>query len=180
MDPEKASPPATVYFKGACACGRMTFDCLQIPDKTQSCHCITCRKLSGGPYQTFADTASKKVIFIDHTEHLRYEGLPKDTIGGITFVNFSKAAERAFCATCYTPLAMRYRHNPEEIGLNLGCVEEASVQGEELRKALTPDMHIFTSQKAWWCDVEKDGVPCYDRFRGNYEEGMRVWEKREG
>ena len=138
-------------------------------------HCVTCRKLSGGPYQAFADVESKSVTFYDNKEHLRYEGLPKDDIGGITFLRLSAVAERAFCAACHTPLAMRYRHHPELIGVTLGTVDNESVSEQKVKDALRPTGHIFVSQKAWWVDVEKDGIPVYDRFTGDFEQDMKAW-----
>ena len=150
----------------------------------QSCHCVTCRKLSGGPYQSFADVSSNGVTFYDKKDKLRYEGLPKDSIGGFTFINFSKVGERAFCIECYSPLAMRYRHQPDLLGLTLGTVDEETIKDERVKEALAPAAHIFICQKVWWYDASKDGIPTHDRFGGtayeNFETGMKAWEGKEG
>lgn len=151
-DPEKvpAKPQSPILFGGSCACGRITYTSTSFPQSPQMCHCVTCRKLSGASYQAFPDVTSKDVTFYDQKESLRYEGLPKDSIGGITFLRFSKVGERAFCKDCYSPLAMRYRHDPEVIGITLGTVDEGTIRDEEVRKALKPVSHIFVSQAPWW------------------------------
>jgi len=176
MAAEKPASPPVISFKGSCACGRMTYDCAEPPFSSSACHCNTCRKLSGGPYQAFVDVISKSVTFYDNAEHLRYEGLPKDNIGGITFLRFSKVSERAFCASCHSPLAMRYKLEYDTIGLTLGSVDEESMGNEKVKEAFKLQQHIFVSQKAWWYDVEKDDLPCEDRFTGHFEEDMKAWE----
>lgn len=164
-DPEKADVQSKIQFRGSCACSRITYACASSPVDTTACHCINCRKLSGGPFQAYADVASKTVTFFDNKEHLRYEGLPKDNIGGIVFVRLSTQGERAYCASCYSALAMRYKHEPEITGLTLGTVDESSIVEASVRSALCLKAHIFTSQKAWWFEV-KDGLPACERFSG--------------
>lgn len=181
MQSEKPKQVAEICFKGSCACGRMTYDSAERPSTVQACHCVTCRKLSGGPFQAFADVKSKSVTFYDNMEHLRYEGLPKDDIGGITFLRLSKVGERAFCVTCHASLAMRYKHQPEDIGLTLGTVDEGSVPDAEVKEGMKVQKHIFVSQKAWWYDVKKDGIPTHERFEGKeFEQEMKAWEGKEG
>jgi hypothetical protein len=107
MSTEEKPNNEPVYFGGSCACGRITYESRSFPESSNTCHCVTCRKLSGAAYQAFPDVKSKQVTFYDNKETLRYEGLPVDSIGGIAFVRFSKVGERAFCVDCHTPLAMR-------------------------------------------------------------------------
>ncbi|KAI5367927.1 Putative Mss4-like superfamily protein [Septoria linicola] len=127
--------------------------------------------LSGGPYQAFAGVKSQDVTFFDNQEKLRYEGLPRDTIGGIVFLRFSKVGERAFCSSCYTPLAMRYKHEAEIVALALGAIDEESLTAE-VKDAFRLAAHIFAGQKAWWVDIEQDGLPKHDRFSGDFEANM--------
>lgn len=103
--------------------------------------------MSGGPYQAYVDVKASSVKFFDHKEALQYEGLPKDNMGGIVFIRFSKVGERAYCATCNTPLAMRYKIEMDVTALALGAVDEQSLT-TEAREALRLTTHIFTSQKA--------------------------------
>lgn len=63
---------------------------------------------------------------------------------------------------------MRYEHKAGVVALALGAIDEGSMT-DEARDAFRLSAHIFVSQKAWWCDVERDGVPLYDRFSKNFE-----------
>lgn len=148
------------------------------PTSAQACHCVTCRKLSGGPFQVFPDVVSKQVTFYDKKEHLRYEGLPKDTIGGITFLRLMPGAERAFCIDCHTQMAMRYAHDYETIGMPLGTVDEETIKDDQVKEALKPKSHIFASHNPWWYDITMDGLPTRDRFGGDFEERMNAWNKQ--
>ena len=73
---------------------------------------------------------------------------------------------------------MRYRHQPGLIGVTLGTIDEESILNDEVRKALEPKSHIFTSQKVWWCDTSN--LPERERFGGTFEEDMKAWEGKEG
>lgn len=127
----------------------------------------------------FPDITSSKLILYDNKETLRYEGLPKDDIGGIQFLRLSSFAERAFCVDCHTPLGMRYRHDPETTGIPLGCVDEGTIASEEVRKGLAPARHIFWSQKVWWFEGN-DGLRRFERFPGNFEEDIKAWVGKQG
>lgn len=162
-------------FRGSCACGRLNYQCSSAPrESTTACHCVTCRKLAGGPYQAFSHVTAESLTYFDQKEHLRYEGLPKDNIGGIVYLRLSKAAERAFCASCYTPLAMRYKHQPGIVAVALGSIDEDSISSSHVKKLLGLDSHIFTSQKAWWMDFAKDDLPKHERFPGSFEEDLKA------
>jgi hypothetical protein len=185
---------ATPTFKGSCACGRITYSSTEKPSDITLCHCITCRKISGGPYQAFAHVKNTSITLYDNKEHLRYEdGFPKDDIGGIEYLRLSKMGERAFCKTCHATLMMWYRHQDYAtaggIGLAMGCIDEGSFVGDgEMEEALRPEKHIFVSQKAWWSDHVggKDGsgsgsgIPAHERFDGDFEEDMKAAEGKEG
>lgn len=164
-DTERSEPQPVTQFGGSCACRRMTYVCTTRPKahKTTACHCVNCRKLSGGPYQAYLQVPSKSILLFDNEQHLRYEGLPKDNIGGIVFVCLSATGERAYCASCYSPLAMRFKHEPEVTSLTLGSVDEKSIVDSACKSALNLKAHIFISQKAWWCEVEDD-LPVHERF----------------
>ena len=120
------------------------------------------------------------MTFYDNIESLRYEGLPKDSIGGITFLRFSKVGERAFCKDCYSQLAMRYKHQPEVVGLTLGTVDEESIRNAEVKEALKPVAHIFVSQAPWWDREFKDGLRTQERFSESFQKGLTAWEEKNG
>lgn len=120
------------------------------------------------------------VTYYDHQESLRYEGLPRESLGGIQHLTLSDAAQRAYCVSCHTPLAMRYRNRMETMWICLGSVDEASLGGEEVRQALEVQQHIFVSQKVWWCRIDGDGVPRFERFEGSFEEDVAFPKEKAG
>ncbi|KAF2485682.1 Mss4-like protein [Neohortaea acidophila] len=164
-----------VLFGGSCACSRITYTSTALPDTCNVCHCITCQKLSGGPYHCYLQVASKSITFYDHKESLRYIGLPQDSIGGISILRLAKMGERAFCLDCHAPLAMRYRHEEGVFHLTLGSVDDKTIKDDRVRRALEPKTHIFTSQAAWWDGSIKDGLPAHARFGGTFEQDMEAW-----
>ena len=174
---EKHPHAATALFGGSCACGRIFFESSVLPERVHNCHCVTCRKISGGPYQSFADVGSKDVLFYDKQDSLRYDGLPVDNIGGIAFKRFSKSGERAFCRDCNSMFAMRYKHYPWLTGLTLGSLDEQTFENDAVAETLKPRMQIFSSQRIWWYDVGKDGLPCFERFSDDFEIKMKEWEQ---
>jgi hypothetical protein len=113
------------------------------------------------------------VTFFDNKEHLRYEGLPKDDFRGLVYLRFSDVAERAFCGTCYSPIAMRYKKYPDLAHLTLSSVNEDSITIAQHKTACQIKAHIFVSQKAWWYDLHADGVRTQDRFTCGFEAGLK-------
>ncbi|KAF2216380.1 hypothetical protein CERZMDRAFT_81501 [Cercospora zeae-maydis SCOH1-5] len=143
-----------------------------------SCVAYSCRKVSGGPFQAWADVDASSVTFFDHKEALQYGGLPKNNMGGIIFIRLSDLGERAYCATCNTPLAMRYKNWMENTSLALGAVDEESLT-KTAKEALQLSAHIFTSHKAWWLNIKDDDLPKYDRFTDESFEDMTLQDDPE-
>lgn len=95
-------------------------------------------------------------------------------------LRLSKLGERAFCRTCHSILAMRYKHQPEEVGLAMGSVTNESITDEKVKEAFKLKRHIFVSQKAEWYNPSRDGIEMWDRFSGSFEEEMRAAEGNSG
>lgn len=178
---EPVKPPAPpVRFRGSCICGRITWDCTDAAPQGTACYCVTCRKASGGAFQAYLDVAADTVTLYDQTERLRYEGLPRDALGGLAFRRFSHVGERAYCGECWAPLAMRYRNHRETVALTLGSVDEGSAgPGELAAIQLQVQKHIFTSQTASWYKIPEDGKPRIARFTEGFEEGIEAWQGEE-
>lgn len=143
-----------------------------------ACHCVTCRKLGGGSYQCFAVIEANKLVFHNTKTGSTSPGLPTESEGGIDFLKLSEFAERALCADCHTPFGMRYKHSCHIHSVALGSVNEDTIRDEEVRKALQPGFHIFTSQRAWWCKgIGEDGLRSCERFSGDFEDRIKAWEE---
>lgn len=163
-----ATSPQPV-FKGSCACNRIRFASNSPPTNTTTCYCVTCRKLSGSHSQTFTHVPSKSLILYDDTSALRYEGLPKADIGGIAFLRLSSFAERAVCATCRSPLAMRYLVDEEEVGVVVGAIDGEGMASEVV-DGLRPEKAIFVGSAPSWEDVGRLGIRTYERFGDSFAE----------
>ncbi|KAH9819860.1 putative lyase [Teratosphaeria destructans] len=179
MQAETTTTFKSIAFAGSCACKRITYESTTAPTHICICHCVSCRKISGGPYQIFAHVESSALTLYDNQLFFRYEGLPRADIGGIVFVELSSTGERAFCQTCRSSLAMRYKHEPNKNGLTMGTVDESSFRDEHVREAFRPGMHIFVSQKAWY-DIIVDDLPQYERFSGSFEKDLHLAGGEEG
>lgn len=165
-------------FTGSCACGRITYKCSNAPMACSACHCVTCRKLSGAAYQTFATVKANEITYHDGKDDVTLSSLPTDSFHGIEIFRYVKSSDRAFCVDCHTPLAMRYMHAPHAHSITLGSVDEESAKDDHVRDKLRPERHIFVTQKVPWCEgIGSDRLVQFERFSGNFEEAIRAWEK---
>lgn len=157
---------ADVLFRGSCACARMTYHIISLPTTMTACHCITCRKLSGGAYQAFFRIPPADVLVFDNHQ---VPGPPRsstmDAVSGLATLRLSTVAERISCRDCRSPLAMRCdREQGQYVWMTLGSVDEGSMVNDEVRVALRVKEHIFVSQKVGWTEMAEDGAPRFARF----------------
>ena len=66
---------------------------------------------------------------------------------------------------------MRYKHKEEVVALALGAIDGESMTAEA-EATFRPSTHIFVSQKAWWLNDEKDGIPLHGRFPNDFEANL--------
>jgi hypothetical protein len=130
-----------VKITGSCACGKVQFTAKSPPSDTCYCYCTKCRKCSGAPYIPFLNFRKDQV---------EWKNQPDEWAS-------SSFAQRTYCATCSSCIAMLYDSSPDNIWITLGCIDE----GLEL----IPDkVHcIFVSEKPKWAELPA-GVPCFDKF----------------
>ena len=125
----------------------------------------------------YPDIDSGSLTVHDHRERINYNGLPADSTSGIEFLRLGKVAERAYCVDCHTPLGVRHKHEPDITGITLGSVDVATIRDATVKEALRPGKQIFTSHRAWWCEgIGADSLPQFERFTGNFEEGLKAFE----
>ena len=123
---------------GGCRCGAVRFSFSGPPFVISYCHCADCRKASGAPVTAF--TGVRKAA-------LSVEGTPAVFRNG--------AAERAFCATCGTPLWYADARLADDIYLMTGALDNPD--------DFAPQRHAFESERLSWLHLD-DGLPRYDRF----------------
>ncbi|OJJ81011.1 GFA family protein [Aspergillus glaucus CBS 516.65] len=131
---------------GSCSCNHIRYTTTHPPTKLVNCHCTTCRKQSGAPYQTWAHFNVSQVTWLTSPPTTR---------------SSSTIATRGFCPKCGSSLTMAYKSMPELIGIPAGTIDPGS-DGEDIPR---PDCHIFLSEKAGWFEVPGDGL---ERFEGHF------------
>jgi hypothetical protein len=109
---------------GGCACGQLTFRTRGEPNRVGLCHCMTCRKISGAPFNAY-------VMFpVDQV-----------TISG-EFKSWSATpdSERCFCPKCGSQVFDR--DAAEEIELKLGAFDEPNL--------FTPTYEAWATRREHW------------------------------
>ena len=123
---------------GGCLCGRVRIEARGAPLRVGLCHCLACRKQTGGPFLAFAVWRRSDV-----------------TIAGETRSWLGPTVRRHFCPECGSSL---YDTDgaAEEIEICLGAFDEAP-------SGLAPAYETWVMRReAWLAPLE--GAP---QFRGN-------------
>jgi hypothetical protein len=97
---------------GGCACGAVRFATSGVPDRTGLCHCLTCRKRHGAPFNAFV-------------------AFPRDQVeieGEVREWQSSPAYKSSFCARCGSPL-FGEDIGGDEIELSLGSFDAPGLFG---------------------------------------------------
>ena len=128
---------------GGCLCGAVRFRLDSEPFDGGWCHCRTCQLNSGAPAMAFAS--------VRNGDWMVTEG--EDRIGRTRSSSF---AERLFCSSCGTPLAIDYDIQPETFDFSIATLDDPG--------AVRPGFHIFWASRVSWFDPGDD-LPRYDRFR---------------
>jgi hypothetical protein len=129
---------------GGCSCGAIRFRLLESPYDTGWCHCRICQRLSGSAGMVFT-TVAKSAYQLE-------QGAAR--IGRYPSTSFG---ERTFCLDCGAPLTIHVRHQPDEIDVAVGSLDDPN--------AVAPGFHIFVEQAPAW--LAMDGLPRFAAFRPN-------------
>jgi hypothetical protein len=129
---------------GGCACGSIRFRLLESPCDAGWCHCRICQRLSGSAGMVFT-TVAKSAYQIE-------QGAAR--IGRYQSTSFG---ERTFCLDCGAPLTIHVSHQPEEIDVAVGSLDEPN--------AVAPGFHLFVEQAPAWLPM--DDLPRFAAFRPN-------------
>lgn len=138
---------------GSCACSYITYTASQPPLSVTNCHCTTCRKQSGAPYQSWA-TFAPGCLTWDKNK------LP-------SFRRSSDVAIRGFCPKCGSSVCMKYDYEPEIQGVTTGTIDN-----EHQAKIPKASCHLFLQEKVAWFDLPEDGAERWDRFSPEMAEGL--------
>lgn len=119
-------------YAGRCACNAVTFEFDAEPAFIATCHCLDCKKASGGEAATF--------FGVPETDFSLLSGTPK----AFSYVAASgKRLERMFCADCGARL---YTRNLESFpGLVFVTIGSLDTPG-----AFAPALEMFTKRRLGW------------------------------
>ena len=132
-------------YTGQCACGAVKFEFDKDPDFVANCHCLDCKRASGGEMATF--------FAVPETDFTVLSGAPK----GFHYVaNSGKGLDRNFCPQCGARL---FTSNLESFP-GLVFVQLGSLDRPEL---IAPKLEMFTKRRLKWnkaLDLPQfDGMP---------------------
>jgi len=134
-----SSPPAAPGLRlGGCACGALRFQAHGEPLRVGLCHCMTCRRRHGAPFNAFATFAAAQVAWQGPSNSWRSD----------------KDGARFGCAVCGAPVFWGDDAG-RLIELHLGSFDEVG--------ALTPQYEIWTIRREPW--MRPLDVPQYERNR---------------
>lgn len=117
---------------GRCACGVVTFEFDTDPDFVAICHCLDCKKASGGEAATwFAVPESDFSLLTGNPEGFHYTA---DSGGGL---------DRMACPQCHARLYTANLDNfPATVFVQLGGLDDATF--------ITPKLEMFIKRRAVW------------------------------
>jgi hypothetical protein len=124
---------------------------------------------------TFAHIPVNALAYEDDRTGAVYEGWPSSGEGsGFKVLRLSDFAERAACAECVSPLAMRLGAWKDIVGVLVASVDEPLDGGEEVAEKLKAKKAIFVGSAPSWVDVseEKLRIKTCERFDVGVEEDV--------
>jgi hypothetical protein len=135
--------PETVHT-GGCACGKVRFEAKGEPYRVGVCHCMTCRKVHGAPFNFF---------LVYPVDAVRIEG-------EVTTFASSEHGRRYSCRACGAPVYSQYDH-ADELDLYGGSFDEPNLWQpsyelwHERREKWLPELPTVAHRYAlarpkWW------------------------------
>jgi hypothetical protein len=122
---------------------------------------------------TFAHISVNALAYEDNKTGAVHEGWPSSGEGvGFKVLRLSNYAERAACAECGTPLAMRLGAWKDIVGVLVASVDEPLDGGEEVAESLKARKAIFVGSAPSWVNVSQErlGIKTCERFDVGVEE----------
>ncbi|OAX84643.1 hypothetical protein ACJ72_00978 [Emergomyces africanus] len=176
----------TFILSGSCLCSKTAFTSSIFPVRLTHCHCIPCRKLSGGAFTTWADFPTSAITWT----HTTTSSTTTTSSGGATeptnitdgkptLRRSSKAATRGFCESCGSTVSMQYDIEPDVLGLAAGLINNDNGDVGEVLKMI-PQKHIFLKEKAEWFAIDRSAAGDVAEWEGFSEDWERKVEMKKG
>jgi len=126
----------TTRLEGGCACGAVRYRLASKPMFVHCCHCKDCQRQTGSAFVLNA------IIETDRIELLKGKPKPVRVPAGSGRVH-----DIYRCAKCQTALWSDYGGRPKLRFVRIGTLDN--------KRALKPDVHIFTRSKLPWVGLPK-------------------------
>nr|WP_315383484.1 GFA family protein [uncultured Sphingomonas sp.] len=122
----------TRNYTGRCACGSVTFSFDSEPDFIATCHCLDCKKASGGESATFFGVPEENFALLS--------GAPKP----FHYTAASgKGLDRNFCPECGARVfTTNLEGFPGMVFIQLGSMDDLN--------AMAPKLEMFTKRRLGW------------------------------
>lgn len=98
-------------FTGSCLCRAIQYRTTAGFEMTGNCHCNTCKKITGGPFESFAVINEVFFEFSRGEEQL------------VTYP-ISEKAEKIFCGKCGTPIFNIHTALPGKLIIHIGSLDD--------------------------------------------------------
>lgn len=128
-------------WSGGCYCGAVRYQVDGDITNRTTCHCPTCRRVSGAPAVSWFTVASEGFRLVS--------GSPAE-------LRSSEHVTRTFCAACGTALTYRRDDLPQELDVTICSLDQP--------EAMAPADHTQTHYRLPW-DAIVDGLPQYPHSR---------------
>lgn len=130
-------------IEGGCACGGVRYRIVGKTYDTGWCHCRLCQHMSGTGGLVFTTAALGDFAFVKGAGRVaRFASTP--------------FGERSFCGDCGSPLTMHVRHQPDEIDIAAGSLDDPA--------AARPGFHLYADCAPAWMNPD-DGLPRFAALR---------------
>lgn len=128
-------------IKGSCACGGIRFEIEKVTAMT-NCHCSICRKTTGASFAAYAHVRSGRFKLLSGEDLINpgYEWTPGHA--------------RSFCSRCGSP-APKFLEATGMVSVPAGLLDSDP--------GMRPSMHVFTSSKVPWVDLQDD-LPKHEKW----------------
>ena len=134
-----------VFADGGCPCGSVTYTLLVAPMFVHCCHCTWCQRETGSAFAINALIESRQIDL--HDGQLESVDMPTST---------GHVQQIVRCSSCKTAVWSHYAAARDRVAfVKVGTLKDPNL--------CPPDIHIFTSTRQQWVDLN-EGVPAVEEF----------------
>jgi hypothetical protein len=141
---ETAPPAVRTPLRGGCLCGGVRYEIDAQLGAAGYCHCTRCQRRTGTAASVSARVAPGSFRLVGGEDLVRVYAPPD-------------GFEKAFCTACGSGLFSRSPHDPGQLAVRLGTLDEDP--------GIRPSYRQFVAYAAPWETIPDDGLPRYPERR---------------